>query len=374
MTSFRTGNVYVNTVAGSDSANGTSRTTPVATLTKALQLLGGAGGTIVVYAPYDTPLREVAAYDGAGNVTIVSAHVGMRWHHFGAVQHTSGWGSVGGGVYSKALSGYPTALNNVLVRSSTDADGFWVRLTANTSTPTTPAAGQFGWSSGTLYVRLSGDADPNTATTEVSKFDYCFFTNGTGVVTIQEAAFWVGNRACVGVGSAATSGKLVVEDSSGYYGGDLGCFATRGDAVYLTANRVKARRAINDGFNVHGATGAPVLMTLTDCDSGYNLDEAASPHDDTRLVIVGGRYHHSVQGGMTAVDRSDVRISGQAQFDNNGVGFGAVDIYDATVTGSIDGAVMTNNAGSGIKVKAGAAFTLGSYTSSSNGQADNLAA
>ena len=67
---------------------------------------------------------------------------------------SGGWTSMGAGVYRRALGAAETTVYHV--RNSVAAD---TRMTENTSTPTTPASGEFGQSGGFLYVHVGG-SDP----------------------------------------------------------------------------------------------------------------------------------------------------------------------------------------------------------------------
>lgn len=77
--------------------------------------------------------------------------------------HTSGWSFVSGNTYSKVIS----KANVYYVRLTAGAQqGTYPILFKNTTTPTTPGAGEFGYSGSTIYVNLG--ADPNTHTLSVS--------------------------------------------------------------------------------------------------------------------------------------------------------------------------------------------------------------
>lgn len=368
---------YVDAGAGSDTNNtGRSASSPLATVAKASSLLGSAAGEIRLAA---AATRESWVYTGAAARTVAPAVSGAEWEWYGSERHTSGWAAAGGGVYSKAVTGYAVTLVNVRVVSDLDASGFWTTLTPNTATPTTPAAGQFGFSGGVIYVHLTGDVDPNTKTIEAAKYDYAIFTSGAGVVAVVGGNVYMGNRAGIGCGSTGTDGKVIGVDVDAFYGGDLGCWATRADATYMRLTRCKGKRGMNDGFNVHGTAARAVEMTLTDCEGLHNFDEGASNHDDTVLNVIGGHYDDNVSGGgITAVDSAVAHISGGATCDRNRsagpavADQGGISFYDTTTSGSVDGASCRDNIGSGIFVKPGAAVTVDNLVSTGNTLPDTL--
>lgn len=112
-------------------------------------------------------------YDNGGHGSLVMGdnhvHVRCKAYRNGATQTTgshgfsayairtavnSGWTLVSGNVYQRTLAAVEVTVRNVRDLSSTPA-----LLTQNTSTPTTPASGQWGQSGSTLYVNVG--ANPN---------------------------------------------------------------------------------------------------------------------------------------------------------------------------------------------------------------------
>ena len=109
----------------------------------------GAHGTIVIGCSNITYKRCRAWNNGK------TATAGGHGFSARAVRNTvtSGWTLVSGTTYSRTLSATET---DVYYLNSTSS---YLRLTKNTSTPTTPSAGQFGVSTGTLYVNAGVDAN-----------------------------------------------------------------------------------------------------------------------------------------------------------------------------------------------------------------------
>ena len=68
---------------------------------------------------------------------------------------TSGWTNTSGTIWSRALAAYQLDVYYVITNVSN-----YGRLTKNISTPTTPAAGEFGVSAGTLYINVGSSTDP----------------------------------------------------------------------------------------------------------------------------------------------------------------------------------------------------------------------
>jgi len=129
-------------------------------------------------APNNLLLEDCLSYNNMGhgyvftgyNITVNRCYsYGNGWgtgaHGFSSYRirddHTSGWTSVGGGVYSKVIS--KTNVYYVRVAAGTQS-AVYPLLLKNTSTPTTPNAGEFGYSGSTIYVNLGGDPNSHTLT------------------------------------------------------------------------------------------------------------------------------------------------------------------------------------------------------------------
>lgn len=380
----RTGEYFVDSTNGSDSANGATRAYPLKTLAGVKTKHGSATYPAIanVIAPSSAPLREQLVWDKTVSLTIQPVPGQSSWTIYGSEQFTSGWSSAGGGVYSRVLSAR-TSVPRVLVSSLTDGSGFWLDLTS-AGTSTTPPAGSYGFVDvgDTLYIHLPADANPNSHTIEVPLNNYCVTSTRQPGVTLINAVGRAAVNSCFR--AAATDalgfGSLFATDCTAEYGGSAGGFATDIDWTAATFTRCVAKRAQNDGFNIHGSAGITSTATLIDCDSSYNLDEGASPHDDTRLVMTRGRMHHNASSGMAAVDRCVVTMTGVEVDHNQTSGVdpltGGISIAN-TVTATLTGNNVHDNPNEGIKAAATSSVTVSGNTSglaAGNGLADNLVA
>lgn len=202
---------------------------------------------------------------------------------------------------------------------------------------------------------------------------------GSGSVTVERGHL-VGADYGVRIGKAAgvfgEAGRVAAIDTHAE-GGTSG-WQTYETWTTLDCTRCTGLGITNDGFNIHGATGIAGVATLTDCTATECGDEGASPHDDTILHIIGGTYSNNIAGGgVTAVNNAVMHISGGAVFAGNLTGGaktnqGGISFFDATCSGSIDGASATDNTGPGVYVAPGAAVTVANLTSSGNTVADTL--
>lgn len=350
--------VYVDTAAGSDSNDGLSALTAKQTLAAAVALLT-IGGTCNIVASSAAPLREMYQYGSAFPITLQATVPGTAWYMHASIAYASGWTSAGGGVYSRTA---PVAtIYSVAVSTLHDAHGLWRRLQRNTSTPTTPAAGQFGVSGGTLYVHLPSSADANSHIIEVARYDQCVEASGGATLTLSDGVFRFGNMGTV----VANGGRIVAEDCVAQYGSGLtGSWATRNGYSKMTLTDCVGEGSYNDGFNHHATAGVASEMTLIDCVGRYNDDEGASPHDDTVFTVSGGRFHHNGSGGITAVNRCVIDIDGatcdynnQAGYNSQWGGVAALGFVDGVVSGSVTNCILRNNDGPGLYLAAGHTIT-----------------
>jgi len=114
---------------------------------------GGHGAIIV--AATNIRFKWCRAW-GNGATTPAGGHgISFRWNRSDA---TSGWTLVSGTVYKRTLTAGEAAGNVTYMYG-----GAYARMTKNTTTPTTPAAGEFGVSAGELYVNFNVDANTVTA-------------------------------------------------------------------------------------------------------------------------------------------------------------------------------------------------------------------
>lgn len=378
---------YVDAVAGNDLYSGRLPSTPKTSLASAIAAYGSSTDpcTIYVTAPQATPLREQASWSQTATLTIAGTD-GTPWYHYGSEQFTTGWSGPASGVYSRAVTGYLFGCEQVLISTLANGDGHWTRLTKNTATPTTPAAGEYGidvtGGDGTLYVRLPGDADPNSHTIEAGKQSFCFWARSAARVTISDARWYAANVACHRTGGTAggDDGDTVTTDCEAWYGGIHGGFATATgtwtSAVYEDCTAIAA---MNDGFNIHGSAGAQHAIQRR-CIGAYCGDEGWSAHDDTESDDYDGVYHHNGSGGATHVDSAHGIISGTELYENQrtnvGTDSGGLVLLNTASYTATD-LYSHDNPYEGIKVFSTATLTQSgtrSGTEEGNGLADNLSA
>ena len=302
---------------------------------------------------------------------------GDPWHLYGSLAVTSGWSADGDGVYSRAATVDPTS--GVWVTSLTETIGdrtFILTLDKNTSTPTTPGVGEYGWASNVLYVKLPSSADPNSHTIELSLSSGATITSDCAALELQSGVLKFHNPG----GVYAPSGNLTATDCVGRHGGSSrGIWATN-NAANMRLTRCYGWRSANDGFNVHG-TGKTLLV---DCDGSYNDDEGASAHDTATMTVIGGRYGFNVQSGIGSVGTSvnvitgDPLLVGNARDATEATTAAGLMMYETTSV-LIGGVTAQTNNGSGVRIEATATILGGldgikSGTVEGNDLADDYAA
>ncbi len=108
----------------------------------------GGHGVIVVSAT-TVNFRKCRAW-GNGATTPFGGHgISYRWHR---TDVTGGWTLVSGVIYKRTLTAAEAAGSVTYMYTST-----YPRMTKNTATPTTPAAGEFGVSVGELFVNVNAN-------------------------------------------------------------------------------------------------------------------------------------------------------------------------------------------------------------------------
>ncbi|MCC7854901.1 hypothetical protein, partial [Klebsiella pneumoniae] len=268
--------LYVDTVRGKASGKG-SVDDPVNSLGLAQGLcLGLSDYEIKIIAPESSPLRQEVVFNTTENVTL-SGVDGEPWYTFGSEEHTSGW-TQNGQIFQKTL-GYTSVLQ-VVVTSMTetvgDRDDFLFKLLQNTSTPTTPAAGEYGYAGGIIYVRLPDDSDPALHSIEISRRNFGVATTGFGLLTVNDciARYCMINGISCGLSTQpAGTGFLTVNDSVIEYCANAGVGGT-GRNELIICNNVRAWRISNDGFGQHAPVGGAGKMILNGCNGSYNGDQA----------------------------------------------------------------------------------------------------
>lgn len=319
---------HVDTVFGTPTGSGRTEATAMDKLSTALASIHAANAqdaTIIVYAPETHPIRETAAYHDyktGGTIRVRPRTPGEKWHLYGSQKFTSGWTSAGGGVYTRAVSIPLDRDPFAYVPTLLDQWGQPTRIfTRNTATPTTPAAGEYGYSGGTYYLHLPGDADPNQHTVEIATaVNLVLVTQGT-TVTLTDGVIRGAQSPNVSAGSSGGAetgaGTVYATDCISEYTTEA--WRTGGYVTGMYLTRCIGRYASNDGFNHHCVDGvnAPI-MELIDCEGAWNDDEGVSPHETARLILRGGVYHHNGHGGLTSVGSAITQLSG-TEFHHNRV-------------------------------------------------------
>ena len=186
-------------------------------------------------------------------LTLESADGSSAWYWYGSQNLSSGWSAAGGGVYSKSWTPQTNTPQTVVAYTLTDAFGYGLRLTNNTATPTTPAAGEFGYVDAThiLYVHLPGDVSPNSYPIEASHIVYVARTYGAGKLTIKKAIARYATSDIFHCGRETLNelGSLEVDDCTIEYAENG--VASNGNGTVIDCTRVTANRMRNDGFNHH---------------------------------------------------------------------------------------------------------------------------
>src|SRR5690606_28341234 len=343
---------YVDTVGGDDTNSGRTLGHALKTITQAWQGIAAqkaSGATILLHAPQSAPARVPAGpglvkSDG-GSVRIAPALAGDSWHLRGAVEVRGGWTANGGGVYSRPLDAGPVTAPIAIVPTLLDSEGQPTRiLTRNTATPTTPAAGEFGFTSGTYYVHLPGDVNPNLHTVEIVVVQSLLTAHSGSTILLDRGELRGGQNAVVLAGSnaAGQSGGAVEAVDCTAELALVGAFATAGGVTSLRAVRCIGQWTNNDGFNHSPAVGNAAVMELVECIGRYNADEGVSPHNNAVLILRDGRYHHNGSGGVTSVGSAVVQIAGtevdhnRTRYSGSGWDIGGVAILEQSSLVSLD--------------------------------------
>lgn len=386
--------LYVDTVIGSDKGKGTLAA-PLLSLDAArLMCAGLPNWTIKVHAPLEKPLRQEVVYESTANLTIEGITDISEWHVYGS-EIVADWTPVGNGVYRKTMVDWTLILFAVVTTMGEQiGDRMFQRKLLASATPTTPGEGELGYENGVLYVKLVGGVDPNLHVIEVAKRNTGLGTRGHGLLKIRNMYGRYFLSAGIKNGLAFNplgTGNLTVEDCIIEYTAGSGV-AAAGQTELTTCIRTRAYRCANDGFNLHGLSGASV-MVLNDCEGSYNGDKAgqsaqgASNHESTTMIINGGRYNYNVSGGMVVINtarcdihgdtiwgpvvmRFNMRLGNTAGVISNQGGIAWMDESVGTVTGNVS---VLDGLGTGIRRWPTAVVEgLSNITSSGNALPDAL--
>lgn len=365
---------YVNTETGSNGNDGLTPGAAKLTLSAVYTLVGNNNATIRIHAPITAPLREQANFSGSGQIVLEPTTPGAKWYHYASTKIVSGWVAQGGGVYKYTGWGATDPLPVVTTLTETiGGETYFLRLTKNTGTPTTPSAGQYGHSGSDFYVRLPSDANPASHTIEASSVLYALRLTTTtgGRIRAKGGRFAFGRSGTVAITTG--NGTLDAEDCHASFAtpsSGSGFAIVASGLMRLT--RCKAYRNGNDGFNVAG-TGS---MILDNCEGVANDDEGASPHNTTYLRVIGGEYRYNGYSGIAAVGSAFMRLENPSLRSNHRLSVpaneGGLTIHE-TVTAEIRGIVITGDAAPGAVAHTTATVTKFGVTSSGNTGSDNWA-
>lgn len=350
--------LYVDSVSGSDGNSGLTFALAKASIDNARSTIVssyGGKGKIFVNAPSTTPASGFIDFS-SGDIEI-SGYQNQTWYLERSTTYTTGWTSDGSGIYHRAHGGADTAL--LYVTSQTDSDGFIRRLTKNTSTPTTPNAGEFGRDVTNFYVKLIDSSDPNTHTIKRPSTSYLIRVSSSARLKMSNCYARYGSDViweCTG-----SNAYLELHNCTGLFS------AGAGVSIPTSGGRVNCYNCVmqkhdNDGYNIRANR-----MDLINCDGSYNYDEGASPHNSGIMNIIGGRYHHNQHGGLTAIDTSNMNINGvicenngldaQAGIEANGIN------YANSASGQIIDTISRNNNRSGFYCANTGVVTFNNFTS-----------
>lgn len=294
---------------------------PVDSLVKAIAMCAGLPDWVIrIKAPKSNPVRTENIYEST-EALLIEGWDKEPWHAMGSELVTD-WTDIGGGVYSKVLGWTSTSLACVTTMQETIGDRqFEVKLLPNILTPTTPEAGQLGYAGDTVYIRLPGDENPNNHGMEVARRNAALRTRGFGKLVVQdmEGRYFLSAGLTNGLAeNPLGTGKLEAIDCLIEYTANNG-IGVAGQSETTVCTRVRSYRCANDGFNHHRTSGSAIL-TLNGCDGSYNGDVAgssaqgASNHEDTTMIINGGKFNHNVSGGMVVIDTARCDIHGDTEY------------------------------------------------------------
>ncbi|RYG49631.1 right-handed parallel beta-helix repeat-containing protein [bacterium] len=306
------------------------------------------GGIVRIDAPAHAPYRNPILIWGGADVQLLGWDA-KPWYVQPSVRHTGGFQTMGGGVYRKA-AGASEDLGVVWDESLPNAQGRPTALYRAKTDSAQPAAGRFALFGGYLYLRLPGDVSPNGHAIEVAKAKAAIsVANGSGShVVVEHARLRGGTYAGLDVGTLAVGANLYVRLTSSEYA--TNGFAARGAYSESTFRDCETRYNSNDGFNIHGRGSVASTMVLTDCLSEWNLDEGASPHDNTRLIVRRGTYRDNGEAGFHAINTATMELTNvvvQRNSRNRTMGYyGGIDFNNDT-RGKIQGCTIEGNFGPG---------------------------
>lgn len=388
---------YVNSQTGSDANNGYRPSTAFASLTAAFDACTGTGPyTIKVASTLANPVRPPAGLGSAplaqsSGAPITVEPVGGSAYIFASETFTSGWTDLGGGVYTRSLTGYwPSSMYVAVCTTLTDADGNYVKLVRDGAN-TNPAAGFYGYDGngslgGDIWIHLPGGVSANSHTMELSHTSAAIKALGAGKVTVSPGIHLMfANQAGLQAGDGlAEANDGYVEATSVFceYNGQqnfyLNNVAQQNDPDFLAVSCTATNNTDNDGFSVHGGG----KMRLVAPQASYNAGQGFTTHETGWLVVEGGRNgraHHNGSGGYVGVDTSRADFT-DVEADHNywntspAVGSAAgFSFAHAGMSGSLVNCDSHDNNARGIFTKSGSSVTVDAASLASSGVANGNA-
>ena len=346
--------MYVDYVSGLAGNDGLTTGTPVQYLETALSKSTKPTVVMFVKAPRGAnAYRRIWAPNSTKTVWLVPWPGDTEWAFWPSKRITSGWTSLGSGIYSQTIS--LSDPGGVTVTTLLDANSNETKLLRNTGTPTTPAAGEYGYTGGVLYVKLPGSVDPGTHTIEAAHWNYSVAWQGTGTLYITNCTFrYAGTSGGVMNGGSAAGGAtgstMICIDCEAAYNANTGFTA---NVAPLLTICIRCNSYCNgqlgtlngDGFAPVTDVGVTSTYIAYECHGAWNIDEGISPHGNATLYVFGGRYSYNGSGGLAAIANTNTYVYG-TKFDHNHrtpvAGEATIGAYDQAVIELYDCEVNNN--------------------------------
>ena len=282
--------VYVDPTAGSDTNAGTTPGAPKKTLAAVTQApgltIGIKRGSVSRISPYTIaqPNMSVVAYGPTSlglPLLLLSTAI------------TGTWVNVSGNIWSIAQASAPSTITLLTLPITYAPEGF-TKLWGWATTQTAPAAGQFGWASGTLYIYST--VNPNTLSVEYGTGSSIGLQFTALNCLAQNIAVWCNNDDGIYFGSGSTGSTLRGCDSSANAGDGIGGNQVTGVMVeYCTSsyNGTAVRNgtgADGDGISFHGNGSTTYsAVTIRYC-TFKNNRKSGLGNQSSCIVVAYGNY------------------------------------------------------------------------------------
>lgn len=337
--------VYLSST-GSDANNGLTLATPKLSLAAAYGVVTAtyAGyGAIKVTSTEASPISSVVDVLSSSTADVViqpADGLSSWWMDRAFTYTTTGWTSDGGGIYHRTVSsggGGPVFCTDMLV------NGFPTALAHNTSTPSTPGAGEYGWVTTTLYVHLADSSAVTGHVVKAARASDCL------TVSAGKVQLVAGNVRFSNAGNALAASGGIVTLVGGTYGAGGNSGVTASNSALLTAYNVTSGLNTNDGWNL----GNNAHFWLYNCRGCYNGDEGISGHENALIDVYDSIFDENQHAGCNSIN-SVVQNFTRSTFKHNGLGSSGSSQVTCgfsminTVTGTVVDSLFINNVGPGI--------------------------